>query len=62
MIGGGIMNRKVLFKYIHADFLELLSRYVEHSLFTPENIKNYIVAPTLGSQTGVKGALLLKYL
>lgn len=34
VIGGGVMNRKIVFKYIHRYFLELLNKYIEHPLFT----------------------------
>ena len=56
------MNRKILFKYIHEFFIDLLAKYVEHPLFTHENIQNYIVPPVLVATVGVKGALLLKFL
>ena len=56
------MNRKILFKYIHEFYIELLAKYVEHPLFTYENIHKYIVPPVLGSTVGVKGAMLLKFL
>lgn len=62
VIGGGIMNRGILLRYIHRDFLVLLAKYVEHRLFTPENVGKYILLPDLGSSVGVKGGLLLKYL
>ena len=62
IIGGGIMNKKILYKYIHKNFIELLAKYVEHPLYTEENIHNYIVPPILGSSVGVKGAMLLKFL
>lgn len=56
------MNRKILYKYIHKNFIELLAKYVEHPLYTEENIHNYIVPPILGASVGVKGAMLLKFL
>jgi hypothetical protein len=56
------MNRKILYRYIHEYFIQLLAEYVEHPLFTHENIHNYIVAPNLGATVGVKGALLLKFM
>ncbi len=62
IIGGGILNRKILYKYIHDNFIKLLAEYVEHPLFTHENIHNYIVPPVLGATVGVKGGLLLKHL
>lgn len=62
IIGGGISNRKILFKHIHENFIKLLAEYIEHSNFTQENIHNYIVRPLLGSSVGVKSAMLLKFM
>lgn len=56
------MNRKILYKYIHKNFIEMLARYVEHPLYNEENIHKYIIPPVLGSSVGVKGAMLLKFL
>jgi hypothetical protein len=61
VIGGGILNRKIIYKYVHDHFREMLANYVEHPLFTEDNIKKYIVEPALGSEVGVKGALVLKF-
>lgn len=61
VIGGGIMNRKILYKFIHADFIKLLAKYVEHPLYTEAKIEQYIKPPTLGSLVGVKGAMILKH-
>lgn len=34
VIGGGIMNRKILYHFIHEEFIKLLAKYVEHPLYT----------------------------
>jgi fructokinase len=60
VIGGGIMNRKILYKYIQEEFIKLLAKYVDHPLYTEGRIENYIKPPTLGSLVGVKGAMILK--
>jgi len=36
-----------------------LGGYVEHPLFSTESIGKYILAPRLGSDVGVKGAMIL---
>ena len=56
------MNRKIVFKYIHKYFIELLNKYIDHPLFTQDNIEHYIKPPALGANVGLKGALLLKFL
>jgi fructokinase len=58
VIGGGIMNRKILYSLIHKEFIRLLSGYVDHPLLG-EKISEYIVAPRLGGDVGVKGAMIL---
>ena len=55
------MNRKILYKYIHEEFIKLLAKYVDHPLYTEGKIENYIKSPALGSLVGVKGAMILKY-
>lgn len=59
VIGGGVMNRKLLLELTQAEFLVLLGGYVEHPLLSKEKISEYIVAPRLGSDVGVKGAMTL---
>ena len=45
IIGGGIMNRKILYDKTRKYFLHFLAKYIEHKLFTPDGVKHYIVAP-----------------
>lgn len=62
VIGGGIMNRKILLPLIHCEFMRLLGGYVEHGRLGKEGIDQYIVAPRLGGDVGVKGAMILSQL
>lgn len=59
MIGGGIMNRKLLFELIKEEFIAFLGGYVDHPLLTKQKISQYIVPPKLGGDVGVKGAMVL---
>lgn len=59
VIGGGIMNRKLLFELIQEEFITLLGGYVDHPLLTKLKITQYIVPPKLGGDVGVKGAMVL---
>lgn len=58
ILGGGVMNRKMLFPMIRRRVTELLGGYVAHPAIT-EHIDEYIVSPGLGGDSGVVGALLL---
>jgi len=53
------MNRKILYSLIQRDFIRLLSGYVEHPLLSKDRIEQFIVAPKLGPDVGVKGAMIL---
>jgi fructokinase len=58
VIGGGVMSNGELFPVLRQQVLELLNNYVR----TPQilnDIETYIVAPWLGHQAGVLGALAL---
>jgi fructokinase len=59
VIGGGIMNRKILYEIIQKEFLRMLAGYVDHPLLSSNRIKDYIVPPSLGADVGVKGAMAL---
>lgn len=58
VIGGGIMNRRLLYSIIQDEFRRLLGGYVDHPLLSA-HLDNYIVSPRLGSDVGVKGAMAL---
>ena len=59
VLGGGVMKQTHLFPRIRKKTLELLGGYVASSRLTPEGIDGYIVAPALGVNSCVVGALLL---
>ena len=58
ILGGGIMQRPILFPKIQRKVLEILNGYVQSSNLM-KNIATYIVPPGLGNQSGVLGALAL---
>ena len=43
VLGGGIMNRKLLYDIVRKDFLRMLSGYVDHPLLSSDRIQEYIV-------------------
>jgi fructokinase len=61
VIGGGIMNRKILLGLIRQEFIRMLAGYVDHPVLG-QSIDQYIVAPWLGGDVGVKGAMILSEL
>ncbi len=58
IMGGGIMRQLSLFPLVRSRVQELLNRYLQVSMIL-ERIDDYIVAPGLGSQAGVLGAIVL---
>ena len=59
VIGGGVMNRKILYKLIHESFLEQMKGYVTHDLLTEEGVGKYIVRSRFENDTGLYSALSL---
>lgn len=59
ILGGGVMKQKQLFPLIHKNVLEMLNDYVSSPYLTEEKIHEYIVAPGLTDEAGIKGALYL---
>ena len=57
VIGGGVMNRKILMPMIHKEFVVLLNGYVRHPLL--EKPEEYIVYPHFYPDNGVMSAILL---
>ena len=58
VLGGGVMQQEHLFPMIRRQVCEMLNGYVQH----PEilgGMEDYIVAPGLGINSGVTGALIL---
>ena len=60
ILGGGIMQRSILFPMLRRNVQKILNGYV-HSSSLVENIGTYIVPPGLGNQSGVLGALALAH-
>lgn len=58
VLGGGVMQRRLLFPRIRAKVLEFLNGYVQSSAIL-EHIDRYIVPPALGDKSGVLGAIAL---
>jgi len=58
VLGGGIMQRELLLPRIRQQVIRLLGGYIRHAALT-DSIGNYIVAPGLGPQSGVFGAIAL---
>lgn len=58
VMGGGVMERRTLLPRIRAGVLDLLGGYVRADEVS-DAIDDYIVAPALGSRSGVLGAIAL---
>ena len=58
ILGGGVMDRRLLFPMIRRQLQALLGGYVAAPQIT-HDIDGYVVPPGLGSRTGVLGALAL---
>lgn len=59
ILGGGVMKQKQLFPLIRKYVLEMLNGYVSSPYLTADQIDQYIVAPGLTDEAGIKGALYL---
>lgn len=59
-MGGGIMNRSILFDKIREKTVQLLNGY--HVMINNESIKNIIKPSVYGEHAGIKGALHLSQL
>ena len=58
ILGGGVMQQKLLFPKIREKTAALLNGYVAHPC-VEEGLANYIVEPGLGTDSGILGAYLL---
>jgi fructokinase len=58
VLGGGVMQQSHLFPLIHQKTLADLNRYVQSPVIL-DHIAEYIVAPGLGTHSGMMGALAL---
>jgi len=59
VLGGGVMNREILYSIVRRKTLELLNGYVKSPALTPEKIDKYIVRSRFGNDSGLIGALEL---
>lgn len=59
ILGGGVMHQLQLFPMIHKYVQDMLNGYIQKEEITTDKIKDYIVAPGLGDNAGVCGALAL---
>ena len=58
ILGGGVMQRTFLLPMIREKTLRLLNGYIAHPAVA-DGLRNYIVAPGLGTRSGITGAWLL---
>ena len=58
ILGGGVMQKSFLFGKIREKVLELLNKYLNHSMLI-DHIDEYIVPPLLGNRSGILGGIAL---
>jgi fructokinase len=58
VLGGGVMRRKQLFKFINSDLQKILNGYIQSPIIL-ERPQEYIVAPALGERSGLLGSVAL---
>ena len=58
VLWGGVMHQKQLFAMVREKVKELLNGYVDHEMLDAQ-IDQYIVAPALGENPGILGAMCL---
>lgn len=56
ILGGGVMHQKQLFPLIHEEVQRNLNGYVQHYMIL-DHIDQYIIAPGLGDNAGLSGAV-----
>ncbi|MCR5272521.1 MAG: ROK family protein [Lachnospiraceae bacterium] len=61
ILWGGVMHQEQLFDMVRKETVRQLAGYVHHDAIL-KDIDNYIVAPGLGDDPGIKGAIRLGYL
>ncbi len=54
VLGGGVMKQQQLYPLIHKELAKQLNGYIDVG-----NIEEYVVAPELGDDAGIQGAILL---
>ena len=58
IVGGGVMEHTELLPMIRHRLRELVAGYLDHPLLGAD-IDDYVVAPALGDDAGVRGAMAL---
>lgn len=58
-IGGGVLNRSILYPKIRVYVLQILNEYIENESLQIPNIDNFISLPIWGGNTGLVGAAYL---
>lgn len=56
IIGGGVMNREILYPLIRKHCLQSLNGYISHPLITEEGIAKLIVKPDIDKDYGIIAA------
>ena len=59
VIGGGVLNREILYKKIREQTINILQGYVQQEAITTGLIDSYITASQWGSDAGIMGAAYL---
>ncbi len=59
IVGGGVGGRTGLLARCHSTFLETLGDYIQRIEVSPAQLASFLVAPGLGSESGLLGALAL---
>jgi fructokinase len=62
VLGGGLMNREILYTKIRQHVLKLLNHYIVLDILTEDNISDFIVASKYKNRAGIVGALFLSKL
>ncbi len=59
LIGGGVINRKILLEKILSQFLKNNNNYIENTILNEENIHKYIDRTKFGNNSGILSAFAL---
>lgn len=59
VIGGGVLNRQVLYTKIREQTLTILRGYIQLDAISGSNIESYITSSRWGSNAGIMGAAFL---
>ena len=59
VVGGGVLDHPPMLGLVRERVVELLAGYLDTPLLRSEGIESYLVAPALGDDAGVLGAIAL---